>query len=189
MTTGGYQGIYGTPTIQMVLPICPICQKQYSLQTKPLTLVPCGHGVCEECQAECVHREILDCSLCRKLVASWVPNYDLRAMLQPVQCEWKENLMSAMDFLAGQDIEIDDSLEVVAPLLMLKARNIQSTDTFKQVLSKLVNVVEPVDLFEWVSVLQFNNEKQLIPAIGKMLDDKQFLESRKALWVLQLVHT
>ena len=60
---------------------------------------------------------------------------------------------------------------------MLKARNIQSTDTFKQVLSKLVNVVEPVDLFEWVSVLQFNNEKQLIPAIGKMLDDKQFLES------------
>jgi len=97
--------------------------------------------------------------------------------------------MSAMDFLAGQDIEIDDSLEVVAPLLMLKARNIQSTNTFKQVLSKLVNVVEPVDLFEWVSVLQFNNEKQLIPAIGKMLDDKQFLESRKALWVLQLVHT
>lgn len=96
--------------------------------------------------------------------------------------------MSSMEYLAGQDIEIDDSLEQIAPLLMLKARNIQSTEKFKKVFAKLVNVVEPVDLFEWVSVLQFPNEKKLVPAISKMLDDRQFLESKKALWVLQLVH-
>ena len=78
--------------IKMVLPICPICQKQYSLQTLPIVLVPCGHGVCESCQDECNRREILECSLCRELVASWTPNYDLRAMVKQEEVDWKEKV-------------------------------------------------------------------------------------------------
>lgn len=172
----------------MVLPVCPICQKQYSLQTLPLVLVPCGHGVCQTCQEECNRREILDCSLCRELVASWTPNYDLRSMVKREEVEWKENLMSSMDFLAGEDIEIDDDLEAVAPLLMLKAKNTQSMVRLRRVIAEMVKVMEPNDIFDWISVLQFSNEKDLLPAVNKLIDDKIFLESKKALWVLKLVH-
>tara|TARA_B110001452_G_scaffold162549_1_gene135287 strand:+ start:956 stop:1474 length:519 start_codon:yes stop_codon:yes gene_type:complete len=172
----------------MVLPICPICQKQYSNQTLPLILVPCGHGVCESCQDECVQREIVECSLCRKLVASWIPNYDIRGMVKDDDSRWKEELMASIHFLAGEDIDIDDDLKTVAPLLILKAKNIQSTRRFERVFSELVKVMEPNDIFDWIMVLNFNNEKELLPTVNKLIDDKNFLESKKALWVLKLVH-
>jgi len=174
--------------IKMVLPICPICQKQYSLQTLPIVLVPCGHGVCESCQDECNRREILECSLCRELVASWTPNYDLRAMVKQEEVDWKEKLMSSMDFLAGEEIEIDDELKEVAPLLMLKAKNTQSIIRQRRVIAEMARCMDPNDIFEWISVLQFSNEKDLLPVVSKLIDDKIFLESKKALWVLKLVH-
>ena len=133
-------------------------------------------------------REILDCSLCRKLVASWIPNYDLRSMVKEEEAMWKETLMASMECLAGEEIYIDDDLKAVAPLLMLKAKNTQSTLRFDRVFSEMVKVMEPNDIFDWISVLNFNNEKEILLAVSKLIDDKIFLESKKALWVLKLVH-
>jgi hypothetical protein len=101
---------------------------------------------------------------------------------------WKQKLTSSMNFLAGEEIELDDSLEVVAPLLELKALNVQSMRKFRSVIAELVQKMDPVDIFDWIHVLQFGNERDLVIMTSKMIDDKIFLESKNALWVLKLVH-
>ena len=172
----------------MVLPICPVCHKQYSNTVKPVVLHPCGHGICESCQQKCEERGLIHCSICRELVTTTVSNYDLRGMCKDEDIPWKQKLTSSMNFLAGEEIELDDSLEVVAPLLELKALNVQSMRKFRSVIAELVQKMEPVDIFDWIHVLQFGNERDLVIMTSKMIDDKIFLESKNALWVLKLVH-
>jgi hypothetical protein len=109
-------------------------------------------------------------------------------MVKQEEVDWKERLMSSIDFLAGEEIEIDDELKKVAPLLMLKAKNTQSIIRQRRVIADMVSCMDPNDIFEWISVLQFSNEKDLLPVVSKLIDDKIFLESKKALWVLKLVH-
>jgi hypothetical protein len=101
---------------------------------------------------------------------------------------WKQRLISKLDHLAGEEIEIDDSLEMVAPLIELKASSTQSMRKFRKTISELVQNMESIDIFDWIHVLQFGNERELVLMTSKMIDDKNFLESKNALWVLKLVH-
>lgn len=172
----------------MVLPICPVCQKQYSNSVKPIVLHPCGHGICESCQDKCEERGLIRCSICRELVTTVAPNYDLRGMCKDEDIPWKQRLISKLDHLAGEEIEIDDSLEMVAPLIELKASNTQSMRKFRKTIAELVQNMESIDIFDWIHVLQFGNERELVLMTSKMIDDKNFLESKNALWVLKLVH-
>ena len=32
-----------------ITPLCPICRKNYCDKVKPITLQPCGHGICSTC--------------------------------------------------------------------------------------------------------------------------------------------
>tara|TARA_B110000902_G_C14176091_1_gene538744 strand:+ start:755 stop:1111 length:357 start_codon:yes stop_codon:yes gene_type:complete len=116
------------------------------------------------------------------------PNYDLRGMCKDEDVPWKQKLMSKMDYLAGEEIELDDSLEPVAPLLGLKASNTQSMRKFKKVIAELVQKMDATDIFDWLNVLHFGNERELVIMTSRMIDDKNFLESNNALWVLKLVH-
>jgi hypothetical protein len=95
-----------------------------------------------------------------------------------------------MEFLVEDsgEFEIDDCLENVAPLIVLKAKNVQGMRQFRQVVSVLVQTMSTSDIFDWISVLQFGNERELIIMTSKMIDDKLFLETQKALWVFRMVH-
>jgi hypothetical protein len=126
--------------------------------------------------------------MCRALVTSMAPNYDLRGMCKDEDVPWKQNLMSKLDYLAGEEIEIDNGLELVAPLLELKASNTQSMWKFRKVMAELVQKMDTNDIFNWLNVLHFGNERELVIMTSQMIDDKKFLESKHALWVLKLVH-
>lgn len=169
-----------------MVPVCPICQKQYSTTVRPMLQHPCGHGICESCQNMCVERHLTSCSICRGFVTVVTPNYDLRGMCKDEEVPWKQKLLSSMEFL--DDLEIDDCLEHAAPLIELKARNVQGMRQFRQVMSVLVQKMSASDIFDWISVLRFGNERELIMMTSKMIDDKLFLETQKALWVFRLVH-
>tara|TARA_B110000091_G_scaffold192433_1_gene216833 strand:+ start:68 stop:406 length:339 start_codon:yes stop_codon:yes gene_type:complete len=104
---------------------------------------------------------------------------------------WKQKLIASMEFLAvdsGDEFEIDDCLENIAPLIALKAKNVQGMRQFRQVMSVLVQTMSVSDIFDWISVLRFGNERELIIMTSKMIDDKLFLETQKALWVFRMVH-
>ena len=107
-------------------------------------------------------------------------------MLKEEEVEWKEKILSNIHFVG--DVTIDDDLEHVAPLLVLKAKNNKSIAKFKRVIADLVGKIEPNELFDWISVLNFSNEPELLSTASKMIDDKIFLESKNALWVLKMVH-
>ena len=173
----------------MLLPICPICHIQYSLSTKPLVLQPCGHGVCLNCFLKCNERDINTCSICREVVVSHKPNYELMQMCQPPATNWKFRLQNAVaPLLTGVDFVINDSLEAVAPLIILKAHGIISVYDFRKVIADLVICMSPADLYRWIEVLQFDNETELLGMAHQMVSDQRFLQVQRALWVLELVH-
>ena len=173
-----------------MLPLCPICQKQYSNTVRPMLQHPCGHGICESCQIMSDERHLTTCSICRGLVTVVTPNYDLRGMCKDDEVPWKQKLIDSMEFLAEdcEEIVIDDCLENVAPLIVLKAKNVQGMRQFRQVMSVLVQTMSTSDIFDWISVLRFDNERELIMMTSKMIDDKLFLDTQKALWVFRMVH-
>jgi len=117
------------------------------------------------------------------------PNYDLRGMCKDEEVPWKQKLLGSMEFLDELgELEIDDCLENAAPLIELKAKNVQGMRQFRQVMSVLVQKMSASDIFDWISVLRFGNERELLIMTSKMIDDKLFLETQKALWVFRLVH-
>lgn len=175
-----------------LLPSCPICLREYTTDNNPLIFSPCGHGVCTSCYAKCVERNIADvCGLCRMPVADAIVNYDLRSICRDSDKTWKDTLRSSLanvKNLVGHEFTIDDSLHTIAPLLTLKAENIQSIFRFNRVLAQLV-VEMPIPMIEqWIIALQFGNERTLLQAVRSIAKDKLFLESKSALWVLKMVH-
>lgn len=173
----------------MLLPICPICHIQYSLSIKPIVLQPCGHGVCLECHLQCEQRSIDDCSICRQPVISFTPNYDLIQICKKRTTDWKFRLENAVaSTLSGVDFTINDSLEVVSPLIILKANNVHSLREFRKVISDLVICMSPVDLYKWIEVLKFDQETVILGIAHQMVSDQRFLQVQNALWVLELVH-
>ncbi len=77
----------------VVTPICPVCRKNYSDKIKPMTLQPCGHGICSICLntlKDYVTPEVDEngnpltdealakCPTCRRSIVYDRPNFDLR---------------------------------------------------------------------------------------------------------------
>lgn len=144
-------------------------------------------------------RHLTTCSICRGLVTVVTHNYDLRGMCKDDEVPWKQKLIDSIGFLGNssegsegsegsEEIVIDDCLENVAPLIALKAKNVQGMRQFRHVVSVLVQTMSTSDIFDWISVLRFDNERELIMMTSKMIDDKLFLDTQKALWVFRMVH-
>jgi len=117
-------------------------------------------------------------------------------MCKDDEVPWKQKLIDSIGFLGNssegsegsEEIVIDDCLENVAPLIALKAKNVQGMRQFRHVVSVLVQTMSTSDIFDWISVLRFGNERELIMMTSKMIDDKLFLDTQKALWVFRMVH-
>ena len=120
-------------------------------------------------------------------------------MCKDDEVPWKQKLIDSIGFLGNssegsegsegsEEIVIDDCLENVAPLIALKAKNVQGMRQFRRVMSVLVQTTSTSDIFDWISVLRFDNERELIMMTSKMIDDKLFLDTQKALWVFRMVH-
>src|SRR5580704_17974702 len=61
---------------------CPICWRNFSLETRPICL-PCGHSCCFECS-----QVIRSCSLCRQRISTNFQrktNYALLSLLEKLQ--------------------------------------------------------------------------------------------------------
>ena len=170
-----------------VMPICPICQRQYSLQVVPLVLQPCGHSVCQQCFEECVNRNLSECSLCRRYVRHHTVNFSLKEMCKDDKEGWKKELCDLLSpAMVGSSVDISDKLKQVAPLLALKAHSEHNIGCFREVLVHMVQNMLPIDIYKWIEVLNFPNENDLNSLVAQLICDKHFLLRHEALWVLEL---
>jgi len=169
------------------MPICPICQKQYSLKVVPLVLQPCGHSVCQLCFDECSDRNIDHCSLCRQLVRAHTVNFSLQEMCQEDELGWKSDLCDLLSpALVGHRFTISDGLKPVAPLLALKAHGEHDIHCFREVFVHMIQEMSPSTIYQWIEVLNFRNKHALNDLVTQLVCDKHFLLRHDALWVLEL---
>jgi len=97
-----------------ITPLCPICRKNYCDKVKPITLQPCGHGICSTCystlkdyamQVDEDGRPVetpVKCPRCRKDIVHERPNYDLREITANVNIDhktgyWEKQILKLCD--------------------------------------------------------------------------------------------
>ena len=118
----------------VVTPKCPICQRNYTQRIKPMSLQPCGHGVCTKCLKELKDRinntdsegYPMDplCPLCRVPIVHDCPNYDLREITSNVNHDYKvgywEKHISEMSQLNGRNITFSRELRPYAKVICVR---------------------------------------------------------------------
>lgn len=119
----------------VVTPICPICQKNYSENVEPMTLQPCGHGICKKClralkqhaddqfddDGEVVPRK---CPQCRGEIIDDTPNYDLRDITQNVRVNnrlgyWEKQILD-LSCMSGRKIFFSDQLKPYSKIICVR---------------------------------------------------------------------
>lgn len=118
---------------------CLIClEKKY-----PMTLSPCGHGVCSECV-----EKIYKCPECRVDIVLKQPNYELGRLL-------------GLDYV----IEVNKDTEIVS-----KDEEVNTEESMDEIYEE-ENMVESMDeIYEEINTTEVNNVWNISSAI-KMIDD------------------
>ena len=135
-----------------ITPICPVCRKNYSDKVKPISIQPCGHGICSICLntlKEYVTHEVdengnptleetpVKCPTCRQTIIHHRPNFDLREITRNVNIDhisgyWERQIIQMCE-LKGIRIKFSKAVRKYAkPICMRIAYNdtfVKMTDT------------------------------------------------------------
>ena len=190
-------------------PICPICLKNYSKECTPVSLQPCGHGICTICISNLELRdECPNCPVCRTPIEGHAPNFDLKTMCDDVEIDptyWGRRLVEVIH-LPNQTIEISDEIRPFCKLLCYRIAysdylNDMSNDTIswshedKEKVQKIIKVfsrcikknnIEIENAFKWIKVLNFKTaiENYIVNKILNFYEIKEFLEEKNASWII-----
>lgn len=195
-------------------PSCPICHKQYNYRCKPMTLQPCGHGLCMSCLQVLQGNSSLDaialCPLCRDPIENEKPNWDLREITNNVNHDLKtgfwENQILQMHCLRGRKVAFSKEVRAYAKaicvrlayedtFIAMKRTSTSWSDVEVAAVSEIKNaLVRSVLLADdnvdtallWVNVLSFPAcvENYLVKFFMKWFDSKDFLEELDGVWLL-----
>lgn len=195
-------------------PSCPICHKQYNYRCKPMTLQPCGHGLCMSClevlKANSSLDEVALCPLCRDPILTEKPNWDLREITNNVNHDQKtgfwENQILKMHCLRGRKVSFTKELRLYSKpicvrlayeetFISMKRTSASWTEVEMAAMSEMKNaMVRSVLLADdnldtalmWINILSFPTcvESYLVKFFMKWFDSKDFLEELDGVWLL-----
>jgi hypothetical protein len=198
----------------IILPKCPVCYERYSNTVKPMTLQPCGHGMCHECLEHYreAREEELTCPKCREIIIEEKPNYDMIDTM-PDDFEtriWSQKLVDNFE-RAGVTVVVTPKIEVMSKLLVTRVINddiiqslggkinkqewsdaeIMMVRGLKQEFSDCINVLE-MDFREasnWIQVLSLPPffENYFITQTIAVFENRNFLKGMDAMWLLDLI--
>lgn len=207
--------IHMTTRTYIVLPKCPICLCRYSTEKKPMTMQPCGHGICKECLGAYRDRneedEEITCPTCREVIIEEKPNYDM-IDLMPDEYEtriWSQKLVDNFE-RAGIAVVVTPKVEVMSKLLVTRVINddiIQSIGRMqkdewsdseirlvrglKQEFTDCINVLEMNfrEASKWIQVLSLPPlfENYFITHVLTVFENKSFLKEMDAEWLMDLI--
>lgn len=195
--------------MSLCTPTCCVCLKNYNKDVKPVSLHPCGHGICLHCISNLELRdEELKCPLCRKEITSHAPNYDMRTICDEIEADptyWGRRLMEVVQ-LPGSQIEISDEIR---PFCKLLCSRIVYSSIFKyidsesenwtdeenlavekllRIFSKCINKnnIEIDEAFKWIKALNFeiHFENYVFTKIINFYEIKHFLDEKNASWII-----
>ena len=198
----------------VVTPLCPICTRNYTKHTKPMSLQPCGHGICKSCLDELKqhsHYEAI-CPICRGTIISEAPNYDLREITENVNNKeinghWERHV-SEIATLRGHNIKFSREMRPYAKVLCVRIAydtvlvNIQDRESWTEdeamAIANLTNaMVKSIrrakctldDAFRWISVLSVSKsvETHLCKFVIDYFDDKAFLDGIDGGWFFDVI--
>ena len=199
-----------------VLPKCPVCLQRYSAEVKPMTVQPCGHGMCQECLIQYRDTreddEEITCPKCREIIIEEKPNYDM-IELMPDTFEtriWSQKLVDNFE-RAGISVNITPKIEIMSKLLATRVMNDDIIQTLgrkinknewsdsetrmvrglKQEFGDCINVLE-MDFREaskWIQVLSLPPffENYFITQTIEMFENRNFLKGMDATWLMDLI--
>lgn len=195
--------------MSLCTPVCSVCLKNYNKDVRPVSLHPCGHGICKTCIGSLeLREEIVKCPQCRCIVEKHQPNYDLRTMTDEVESDptyWGRRLMEVVQ-LPGSQIEISDEIRPFCKLICTRIIygntlkyidpdsdnwNESEEDCVQKILkifSKCINKnnVQIEEAFKWIKALNFEMhlENYIYQKIINFYDIKHFLDEKKASWII-----
>ena len=180
----------------IVWPTCPICLKRYGgEQNIPVTLQPCGHGMCQKCFV--TYRTIhngTECSVCRRQIIGHSINYDLKnacshGALGDLNI-WKDKLVSFASLIlpVGEQIHIDDEMEEWVPLIVYKLTESDNIKTLRSIICELFAHNTAPIIMKWVSILNFTTktEAQIYKIILWLEESRDYLGHHQY-WLLKLI--
>lgn len=195
--------------MSLCTPTCSICLKNYNKDVRPVSLQPCGHGICTTCIANLELRdELAKCPLCRKTIEGHTPNWDLRTMCDNVEADptyWGRRLMEVVQ-LPGSQIEISDEIRPFCKLICTRIiygntlkyidpdsehwneSEQECVEKLLRIFSRCINKnnVDIEESFKWIKALNFemNLENYIFQKIINFYEVKQFLDEKKASWII-----
>ena len=201
----------------VVTPSCPVCQKYYSVRVKPVTIQPCGHGICIHCMEtldDISHSGDLPlCPLCREAIIRTKPNYDLREVTNNVsayeRCGFWEKQICNMQKLQGRKIAFSRELRLYSKPICIRLAyddvianirdaHINWTHDERDAIGVLKNalahaVLQSDDDMEvvssWIGVLSLPTvvETHLIKFFLQWFHSKHFLHELDGVWLLDVL--
>ena len=154
----------------VVTPLCPICQKNYNERIKPMSLHPCGHGVCIKCLAQLrVHESVPKCPLCRLPIEGESANWDLREITENVPTKmhgyWEKNIME-LSCIGGRRIQFSIEMKQYAKPICIRL-------AFDEIFARMTSSVDLLTSEEKTAVLSMKNA--LIRSASRTGDDMETL--------------
>lgn len=166
---------------------CQICHLKYDLVRVPYVLQPCGHGLCKFCVEEYITvRGSSTCPSCRTNIETYTVNYDLKDLCSAPVEGWRQKFLECLA-LKKKDIHItvDDSILAAVPLIMCKLEG--KRDTLHEAMITLVRHSSADDVYRWVDILEFPESWELELKVGKLIRQHEFLDKKKASWLLEFL--
>lgn len=201
----------------VVTPPCPVCQKNYSDRVKPVTIQPCGHGICVNCietlENITTGGDLPLCPLCREAIVRTKPNYDLRELTNNVtgyeRSGFWEKQICNMQKLQGRKITFSKELRMYSKPICIRLAyddvivnisnapvnwNSDQRDAVSALKNALARAVLRSDddmdvVSNWITVLSLPTpvETHLVKFFLQWFDSKNFLYELDGAWLLDVL--
>ena len=216
-SSGELSELTNAEDINVVTPTCPICHQHYTCRVKPVTIQPCGHGVCNTCVDKLEEHGSLDnpslCPLCRGPIESIKPNFDLREITNNINVDSKlgfwESQIKKMTNVQGKKISFSREMRFYSKAICIR---LAYDDTFSSMkmpssvwssedmnaIRAMKNALTEAALMSddnvdvvvlWLSILAFPIpvEDYLIRFILKWFESKEYLDQLNGTWLLSVL--
>lgn len=217
LSSGDFSELTAVDDSTVITPQCPICHRQYTQRVKPITMQPCGHGVCSSCSEKLEIHATLDspamCPLCRETIEAVKPNWDLREITNNVNTDMKygfwEKQIRNMHVFRGKTIEFSKEIRNYAKSICIRLAyddvfvNMKTpssawTNVESMAMSAMKNALtdcalqsgDTVDIVVmWIGILSFPStiEDYIIRFSLKWFESKEFLEQLNGVWLLSAI--
>ena len=199
----------------VVTPICPVCHKNYNEKVEPMSLQPCGHGICIKCLAQLkVHagREIPKCPICRDPIQGESINWDLREITTNIPPNtngyWEKSILE-LACISGRRIKISGDMHQYAKAICIrlafdsifvhmkdnmKALNSEEKSAVFSMKNALVRAARRTDddmetLCKWISIFAFPEflESYYVKFFMQWYENKSFLDDIGGAWLMDVI--